>query len=169
MITEGYVTKHFKKVIGGKRYDNKTAKYISSTCQQDGSFSDYFEDLYLKKTGEYFLVGYGNAASKYAAPYPGGGSQSGEKIIPLSIEEAKNWIEKHNNDLYEELFLIDDENQKAFSFLMDETLYYKIKSISDYYSTSMKDFVIQALEKYVDRYDLDEILRYYDNSDYYDD
>lgn len=142
---------HFKKVIGGKRYDNKTAKYISSYEEINGSFSDFSEDLYLKKTGEFFLVGRGNAASKYAGKC-GDLSCPGEKIIPLSIDEAKNWIEKFDNDLYEELFEIEDEDQRAYSFLMPESLFSKLTIISNNQGCSMKDIVVEACEEYVGKF-----------------
>lgn len=95
-----------KKIIYGKKYDTKTAK---ETATWDNNFArsnfNYYEEtLYLKKTGEYFLYGFGNAESKYAQRCPDGWT-SGENIRPLSEKEAKEWAEVHcDGDTYESIF-----------------------------------------------------------------
>lgn len=93
-----------KEIINGKKYDTETAEHVSghSVCQ--GSFTDYTERLYKKKTGEFFLNGHGGPMSKYAEScgqnqYCGGGA-----TIPITIEEAKIWVETYDDDIYEQLF-----------------------------------------------------------------
>lgn len=95
-----------KKVIGGKIYNIETAKHIGE--RQNGFYpSDhsYFEeDLYLKRTGEFFLAGKGGGLTKYAEHY-GNTRSEGSRIIPLTIKEAKAWVEEHlDADIYIELF-----------------------------------------------------------------
>lgn len=71
--------------------------------RNDSSFCE--EELYLKKTGEYFLYGKGNATSKYAQYVGNNSYASGEQIRPLTETEAKNWTEHHASvDKYEEIF-----------------------------------------------------------------
>ena len=57
-----------KKIIKGKVYDTdtaqKVAEYSNNYPRSDLHF--YEEELYRKKTGEFFLYGSGNAASKYS-------------------------------------------------------------------------------------------------------
>lgn len=140
-----------KRIINGKRYDTDTAKFIK-TYSSGLSISDfryYDESLYLKKTGEFFLYATGNGASKYAGQY-GDLRGPGEKIVPLTLYEAKAWVEKiEDPDLYEELFDVEEESNIAFSLLLPENLYKMLddKSVED--GITKKDVVVKALENYL--------------------
>lgn len=63
-----------KKQIHGKRYDTDTATKVVSVS---------FETLYLKKTGEFFLL-------------------DGDNLLPLSDEQAKQWA--LNNHIEEAIY-----------------------------------------------------------------
>lgn len=96
-----------KKVIDGKRYDTDTATEVAVAASPEGKsdFKHWEEALYKKKTGEYFLHGYGNAASKYAESCGNSEWMPGEKIIPLTYESAKKWMENYcDADEYEAEF-----------------------------------------------------------------
>lgn len=100
-----------KKIINGKLYDTETA-----TCVGDDQFSDardckyWYERLYRKKNGEYFLYGEGGPDSKYAVIVGFTEWRGGEKIVPMDINEAKEWVEKHlSADAYIEEFGKPDE------------------------------------------------------------
>ena len=103
-----------RKIINKKVYDTETAKVIaeyehSYRCEFDYSL----ETLYKKKTGEYFLHGYGHAASKYAVR-DGNMSGPGSKIIPLTFEQAEEWAADNLPvSEYEEEFgeIIEDESR----------------------------------------------------------
>ena len=56
-------------------------------------FHYYSEELYRKSNGEFFLHGKGNVLSPYADDYGLTGSQAGEKIRPLTIDEAKKYLQ----------------------------------------------------------------------------
>lgn len=87
-----------KKVINGKRYDTHTAKLIGGIMRgAQGDLDYYYEDLYQKKTGEFFIHGIGGARTLYAKQLNGGWTGPGEKIIPISEEKAKDWV----NDNFE--------------------------------------------------------------------
>lgn len=94
-----------RKIINGKAYDTSTAKFLASRDNglSPTDFSYTSEELYIKRTGEYFLYGESNANGKYAhleyGMYAGG-----EKITPLTKEQAMSWVEKYDNDNYEEIF-----------------------------------------------------------------
>ena len=63
------------------------------------------ETLYKKRTGEFFICGDGGAASCYAGSCDGNSTCYGEAIIPLSLQDAKEWVErKLDADTYVELF-----------------------------------------------------------------
>lgn len=143
-----------KRIIKGKRYDTDTAQLIK-TYSSDLSISDfryYDETLYLKKTGEFFLYGTGNGESKYAGKY-GDLRGPGEKIVPLTLDEAKAWVEKiEDPDLYEELFEIsenEEEGNVGFHVLLPQSLYNILdkKSMED--GITKKDIMVSALEKYL--------------------
>lgn len=85
-----------KKIINGKLYNTATATFIGEYAN-DVSRSDfryYEEELYRKRTGEYFLSGEGGGLSKYAKSLSDGWTY-GCAIIPLSLDEAKEWVELH--------------------------------------------------------------------------
>jgi hypothetical protein len=83
-----------KKIINGKKYDTETATPIGqyNNGKAVNDFRYYWEQLYRKRTGEYFLHGKGGPMSKYAHS-AGDGYDGGEKIIPLSQDEAREWAE----------------------------------------------------------------------------
>lgn len=82
-----------KRIIDGRRYDTSTAEEIAtSTHGYRREFSYYEETLYCKRTGEYFLYGYGHGESKYAKQVLGAWGP-GEDIIPMTYEQARQWAE----------------------------------------------------------------------------
>jgi hypothetical protein len=95
-----------KRIINGKRYDTNTAKLIGETSYSNpGDFSWWCEELYQKRTGEFFLYGEGGPASKYSRQIEQNTWSGGEQIIPLTLAEAKKWGEKYlDADEYEEVF-----------------------------------------------------------------
>lgn len=95
-----------KKIIRGKKYDTDTAKKVADITNgyPVNDFHYFSEELYLKKSGEFFLHGEGGALSKYSGR-DGDMMCYGEKIVPLSLEEAAAWCEKHTDvEVYEGLF-----------------------------------------------------------------
>lgn len=95
-----------KQIINGKKYDTETAKKVGSWSNgySYSDFSSCTEELYRKRTGEYFLYGIGGPMSKYSQSY-GNTTSGGEKIIPMTDAEARKWAEKHlDGDEYEEIF-----------------------------------------------------------------
>lgn len=97
-----------KKIIEGKMYNTETATYIGRYRTDTMSRRDFRyleEELYQKRTKEFFLCGEGGAMTKYAKYVEGCGYTDGEKIIPLSEDEARDWVEEHMDvDDYIELF-----------------------------------------------------------------
>jgi hypothetical protein len=96
-----------KRIIDGKKYDTETAYMVGqweNMCDVS-NFHYYSESLYRKRTGEYFLYGEGGAMSKYAETIGQNEWQGGEKIIPLTYDNARKWAEEHLGvDVYESEF-----------------------------------------------------------------
>ena len=98
-----------KKIINGHKYDTDTAKVIDTYCNElPMSSLDYLcEKLYQKGNGEFFLHGYGGVRTAYAnrVSYIVAPVCSGEDIIPMSLDETKEWVSTHSTvDIYETLF-----------------------------------------------------------------
>lgn len=82
----------FSRVINGKRYDTTTAKSVGWNYSTAMCFDELvYEELFLKKTGEFFLY------HKYvlANSWNIGNCSNLESIVPMTYEEAMAWAEKH--------------------------------------------------------------------------
>lgn len=101
-----------KKIINGKVYDTEAAERVGS-WDNGKSSNDFYrseESLYRKRTGEFFLYGYGGANTKYAVSCGSNSWTGGKKIIPLDYESAQKWTGEHlSADKYEEIFGIVEE------------------------------------------------------------
>ena len=96
-----------KKIIGGKLYDTETAREVGEWDNglSGGDFGLEVETLYRKRTGEYFLHGWGGAASRYAKQVGTSTWGAGAEIRPLTYEQAREWAErKLDADAYQEEF-----------------------------------------------------------------
>ena len=100
-----------KKIIEGKMYSTKTAIEI---CEQSASCPtndfNYFEEiLYRTKKGSWFLAGNGHGNSKYSKRIDNHTRGAGEGLIPLTEEEARDYLERYNEtDLLEQYFKIEE-------------------------------------------------------------
>ena len=94
-----------KRIIDGKKYDTDTARFVASDEDHRGDFRYWCEDLYCKRTGEYFLYGEGGPMSKYAKSCGCNSWTGSEAIVPLTESEARKWAEHHMSvDAYEAEF-----------------------------------------------------------------
>ena len=84
-----------RTIINGRKYDTETATEIA--CDKAYPISDgrhYDETLYRKRNGEFFLYGHGGPLSRYSRSVSGSDMWcGGSKVIPLSDEEARSWVE----------------------------------------------------------------------------
>lgn len=112
-----------KKVINAKVYNTETATRVGSW--DNGYFTNDFnycsEDLYQKKTGEFFLHGEGGALSTYAS-HSGDTTGYGERIIPMTYDEATQWAERHlTGERYEQIFGEVSEDDTTVKTLISTT------------------------------------------------
>lgn len=85
-----------RKIINRKMYDTETADCVGVDKFGADIYAGYWiERLYRKRNGEFFLYCEGGPKSKYGRFDPGIGYMEGKIIIPLSVEEAEDWTEKH--------------------------------------------------------------------------
>lgn len=101
-----------KRVIDHRVYDTDTAREMASW--DNGLYVNDLgwvsETLYRKRTGEWFVFGEGGAATKYAKPDGPSSWVGGERVMPLTGEQAREWAERRlDGDEAEALFAPDDE------------------------------------------------------------
>jgi len=95
-----------KRIINGKKYDTDTAELVCRRIENEFDiFSIIDEELYLKKTGEFFLYGYGGAMTDYRMSCGNGNWSGSSKIIPFTKGEAKRFVAEYGSvSTYERLF-----------------------------------------------------------------
>lgn len=86
-----------KKIIRGRVYDTSSAapKAIWRTHDAEVSVHYICETLYQKHSGEFFLHCVGGAGTEYAETTSYGERVHGERIIPLTLDEADAWKKAH--------------------------------------------------------------------------
>ncbi|HUT16611.1 MAG TPA: hypothetical protein VMY98_10240 [Anaerolineae bacterium] len=87
--------REMKVIINGKRYSTATATELAVETSRCGrsDFALWREGLYRTPKGAYFLAGLYRAAS--------GGSSWGDRLTPITREEAIEWLERY--ELFAEL------------------------------------------------------------------
>lgn len=135
-----------KQIINGKKYDTETAKEIASWS--DGlswrDFHHVVETLYMKKTGEFFLFGEGEPATKYAESTGQNSWTGSSKIIPLSWEAARQWAEDNlDADEYEQIFgeVSEDESRTTITLSMSVGAIEKAKRAAAQAGMSLSGYI----------------------------
>jgi hypothetical protein len=120
-----------KKVINKKLYNTETAARLG--CWDNGHYTNDFgycsEDLYRTKSGNFFLHGEGGPMSKYSQS-SGNSMGWGERIVPLTYDEAQEWAEKHlDGDDYINIFGEPEESddKSALNVRISNVAYTKLK------------------------------------------
>ena len=89
-----------KKIINGFRYDTsksiEVGSYDHGSYPGSGDFSHWSATLYKSpRSGRFFLAGEGGAMTQFASHYADGMSGGGDRLIPLSRDEALEWAERY--------------------------------------------------------------------------
>ena len=132
-----------KRIISGRRYDTQTAKLVGYTSYSTpGSLVYWREDLYRKKTGEFFLHGQGGPLSKYFEKIGENEWSYGHEIIPLSLSEAQEWVEKClDADTYEEIFGEVEEDKVQVSTWIEEGIKGEIDKLREEQGHTIADII----------------------------
>ena len=88
-------------------YNTDTAKLLGTYEYGNGcgDFNHILEELYQKKTGEFFLYGSGGPKTSYCVRCGSSTWSGSSRITPYSVAEAKEWaMENLTGDEYEEIF-----------------------------------------------------------------
>ncbi|GAB1431581.1 hypothetical protein MASR2M29_02060 [Spirochaetota bacterium] len=102
-----------KAIVSGKRYDTATATEIGEFCE-NGNRSDFrylSETLYMTKSGQYFLAGEGGAMTVYKQSCGSNSWCGGERIVPMTRDEAFKWASQH---------LSTDETEAEFADMVQD-------------------------------------------------
>ena len=142
--------KTMKKLINGKRYDTDTADIIGWVAK--GSADDFtrtVETLFRKRSGEYFLNGFGGNESKYAVRLKGSNIwTSGDHIIPLTTDAAAEWAKENlSADEYEKAFGTSAEEKRTVTFSLPESVIEMIKQGASKKGIPMSEYVAQCIKK----------------------
>lgn len=125
-----------KKSVKGKTYDTATAEHLAG--YENGPSNDFSyirEDLYRKRTGEFFLACEGGPKSRYGVRR-GDEFYYGEKMIVLTEDEAKKWAENRNFSAkeYEQMFGLLSDPLPNFCGLTDKQMDYVCGNADKFYS-----------------------------------
>lgn len=136
-----------KRIINGRRYDTETAKLVGYTSYDTpGSLSYWSEDLYRKKTGEYFLYGMGGPMSKYGKQTGQNEWSYGHEIRPLTLDEAKAWAEKYlDADTFEEIFGAVEENKVQVSTWIEKSIKQEIDKLRNEKGLTIADIIKEGV------------------------
>jgi hypothetical protein len=89
-----------KKVIDGKLYVTEKATRIWNHDNgfDSGNFKWCDESLYRARSGAFFLAGSGGPMTRYGSDH-GSMRGFGERIIPMTMDEAREWLEMVGADV----------------------------------------------------------------------
>ena len=141
-----------KKIINGKIYDTTTAKLIGRTnngCGY-GDLNWIEENLFRKKTGEFFIFGEGGARTRYASSVGDNSWSSGSAIIPISEERAREWAEHYlDADEYENIFgkISEDETTPNTTVNLPEKIVAKLNQEANLLKMSVHEYLEYILDE----------------------
>lgn len=141
-----------KKVIKGRLYDTTKAKKLGvyEPNHNQSDFSYYSEELYQKKTGEFFLYGEGNASSPYSKKCGSNEWCGSKEIKPMSYQEAQEWAEKHlDGDDYIAIFgePVDDDSRQTISLSLSAHKVAKLKQAAAREGISISAYIENLIER----------------------
>lgn len=148
-----------KKIIKGKRYDTETATLCGSMSYGQGprDFKHFSEELYQKRTGEFFLYCEGGPASQYAQEISINQWSGGELIRPLTLDEAKKWAENNlDGEEYEKIFTVEEEpepGKKIQSFSLDGETIAALTRLSREHNLSRSQIIEDLVKREIKRED----------------
>lgn len=139
-----------KKIIKNKVYDTDTAQRLGEYAPNPyrSDFHYFCETLYQKKTGEFFLHGEGNAASKYSRSCGQNEWCGGEQIIPMSYAEAQKWAEEHlDGDEYIGIFGEPEEDDTCtkLTLSMPASQVAKLKQLAAQNGQQVGEFIVSKI------------------------
>ncbi len=85
------------RIIDGKRYNTDTAEEVASVSHgYVCDFRHYSEVLYRTKRGAWFLFGEGGPLTRWGEGNMQDGRSGGSGIVVMSADDARDWLEHHD-------------------------------------------------------------------------
>lgn len=139
-----------KKIINNKLYDTATAKKLAEWDENGTDPLNYIaEALYRKKTGEFFVFGDGGANTKYARIGRLKDFEPGSAILPMSVEQAKEWaLDRLPKNEYDDIFgdMIDDDGSTTVtSIRLPSALLETVRRRAQEKSETIAEFIRAAI------------------------
>lgn len=140
-----------KKIINGKLYNTDTARSIGSDFHGAyGRDLDFWrEELYQKKTGEFFLHGEGGPMTKYCQQLGQNEWGAGEMVIPMSYASAEKWAAEHlDADDYQKAFgrISEDEENQTLSVSLSAQAAQKLRQLAAKNGKSISGLIADLIE-----------------------
>ena len=140
------------KIIKGKRYNTELAIKLGECDNRIYDTNDFtycWETLYRTQSGNYFLYGKGSALGKNAN-WNENSDGSSEIIIPMALEEAKEWVQvKLSGDEYEAIFgeieEIEDDRSEKITITLPRTLIKSLREKKETTGANLSWLVTKAL------------------------
>ncbi|MDO9491268.1 hypothetical protein [Acetobacterium sp.] len=146
------------KVIKNKLYNTQSATQLADWDNGYPRMDPLYvkENLYIKKTGEYFIHAYGGAATQYAEQSGNNQFTAGEILLPITFEEAENWAkEKLQVEVYDKIFGINPgtENKEEVGIylkipaVLDKRMRFKLQREKDPKIKTIGNYIISLIKK----------------------
>ena len=144
------------KYLSGKKYDTSTAKELANRSDGEG-FTRLRETLFRKNSGEFFLYGEGGALTMYSRKQCDGSVGWGEKIVPLTFEQAQEWAEMYlDGGEYEEIFGSSDfdvdGDKRTVSFYLSSSVIIFAKNQATANKQSFSGYIEDLIRKDIDKH-----------------
>lgn len=140
------------KIIRGKRYNTETAQLIGTYEANEPIDSDswFREELYQKRTGEFFMFGQGGADTQYCIFSKDGKCKAGQTLEPLDTAEAEVWCEEHlTGDEYEAIFgeVEEDGSRSTTCITLPNSLLNTLKSEAQEKDVTFSKYIEKIIVK----------------------
>lgn len=141
-----------KKIIDGKVYNTETATRLGDWSNEYycNDFKFASEELYRKKSGEFFLYGEGGPMSMYAESTGNRSWSGGQTIKPFTAKEAYDWaMEKLTASAFEEIFgtVSEDETNHLLSVIIPEDVFLSLKSMASASEKKVSEIITELVHK----------------------
>lgn len=135
-----------RKIINNKMYDTDKAECLAEwdNGRRDDRLYVVIEELYRKRTGEFFLCGFGGPATHYAVHYGNSNWTGSSKIVPLSYEAARKWAEeKLDASEYEHIFgeIAEDDSRASLTVSISAAALARAKREAAKAGTSLSAYI----------------------------
>lgn len=139
-----------KRIIRNKLYNTDTAHKIAEYCNNaEQDFARATITLYRKRTGEYFIHGDGGPYTIYGRRYEDGSMGWGEKIEPLTYQQAKQWAEDHiSADAYESEFgkITEDDSTTVLYLNLPSAIAEQLRRSARENGKGITEYILSQLE-----------------------